>query len=445
VGGRPIVTTESVRTASVAIDCRPTDIVQTAFASVSVRPSVTTESVRTASVATVGRPIVTTDIVRTATDGRPTVTTESIRTASVAIDGRPTDIVQTASATVGSRSVASVVVVPTVVNLEGARNTTTTTAVMVFDTAVDNGFDSAHEAAGENNLEHDCYSYEEYNTLDTHALVLMTLNSSSDKLDNVSLDLFPDEPVSNRKPIQRPAMLSEVQLFSRNYREVLKDLDASDHTEGGVNYSAADKCIARRRQVLQRTVNEFTNRNHLTLSGSGFTLNALETMQSDETKGSNNNNKDLYHLLCTFLAVEYNSFYYRRFDADPTATTWLIEAVELTRNKYLQYNLGFYYEYGLGGVERDTSRACSLYSLSAKKGHAKALSRLKILDGYHHLVGDDGIEKSKMRKIAGVVEGQEQCKKCIHHPFAMNHRTEDCRSKQENNLTRKRKKSSTAE
>ena len=137
----------------------------------------------------------------------------------------------------------------------------------------------------------------------------------------------------------------------------------------------------------------------------------------------------------------YTSIYCRRFDADPSATTWLIEAVELTRNKYLQYNLGFYNEYGLGGVERDTSRACSFYSSSAKKGHAKALNRLKNLDGYHSLVeGDgmeDGIAKSKMRKIAGVVEGQEQCKKCIHHPFTKNHWTEDCRSKQEK-LTRKR-------
>lgn len=153
--------------------------------------------------------------------------------------------------------------------------------------------------------------------------------------------------------------------------------------------------------------------------------------------------------MCTFLAVEYTSIYCRRFDADPSATTWSIEAVELTHNKYLQYNLGFYYEYGLGGVERDTSRACSLYSLSAKKGHAKALSRLKTLDGYHRLVkGDgmnssyrttasDGIAKTKMRKIAVVVEGQEQCKKCIHHPFTKNHWTEDCRSKQEN-LTRER-------
>ena len=114
------------------------------------------------------------------------------------------------------------------------------------------------------------------------------------------------------------------------------NLNASDHIEAGGNYPA-DKCIARR-QLLQRTVNEFTNRNHLTLSGSGFTLNALETMQSDETKGSNN---------------------------------------------YV-----------------------------AKKGHAKALNQLKSLDGYHSLVeGDgmeDGIAKSKMRKIAGVVEGQEQ-------------------------------------
>ena len=80
------------------------------------------------------------------------------------------------------------------------------------------------------------------------------------------------------------------------------NLDASDHIEAGGNYPA-DKCIARR-QLLQRTVNEFTNRNHLTLSCSGFTLNAMKTMQSDETKGSNNN-KDLYNLLCTFLVVVY--------------------------------------------------------------------------------------------------------------------------------------------
>jgi len=230
--------------------------------------------------------------------------------------------------------------------------------------------------------------------------------------------------------------------FNRN----LQHIDASDHTEArGSNPS--DKCITRK-QHLQRTVNEFTNMNHLTLSRGGFTQNALADMLNDKAEG---NNKDFYNLLCTFLAVEYTSNY-RRIDADTYAertATWLIEAVELTHNKYLQYNLGFYYEHGLGGVERDTSIARSLYSLSAKKRHAKASSRMETLDGYRDGMdsscGPAFIAKSKSRKkIAGTTEeGQEQCKKCIYHPFATNHWTEDCYSKQENS-TRKRKRASTA-
>ena len=202
---------------------------------------------------------------------------------------------------------------------------------MVLNTAVDNGFDSAHEAAGENNLEHDCYSSEEFNTLDTHALVLMTLYSSSDKLDNVSLDLFPDEPISNRKPIQRPAMLSEVQLFSTNYREVL--------------------------------------------NGRGFQREELIDMIEHNAK----DNFNLFNLLSTFIIIidfEERGQALSYFVAK--TKQWLIDAVELTHNKYLQYNLGFNYEHDIS-VDADFSKAFALYSSAANKGYARAADRMRKL------------------------------------------------------------------
>jgi len=205
-------------------------------------------------------------------------------------------------------------------------------------------------------------------------------------------------------------------------------------------YSAAD--MISRKSAINRTVNTFALRNSLLFNTDGFTVDAVQTMMSSEEAICN---EDLYNLLSTFLAIAHK-LRNKHFLANTRATrtiSWLMEAVELTHNKYLQYNLGFYYEHGLG-VEADKEKAWALYFTASEKGYAIASERFKLLDecssegfGLVDYVKSP-IVKAKVNKSTEDLDQQQQSKTCLYHPFAKTHWTEDCNNNKQRIRSRKR-------
>ena len=150
---------------------------------------------------------------------------------------------------------------------------------------------------------------------------------------------------------------------------------------------AADKIAAMRQAAMHKVVSDFKKQYHEILNGDGFTHSELSRLMKSEEAQSN---KDLYYMLGSFrVVVAVERKIVDAFDNVAHIAQWLIHATEVSHNRYLQYNLGFYYEHALG-VDQDYSKAVNLYTSSADKGYAPAMGRL----GYCYLKGNGvGVDK----------------------------------------------------
>ena len=223
-----------------------------------------------------------------------------------------------------------------------------------------------------------------------------------------------------------------------------------------------DKCTVvhtdRSTQIVS-IVSEFKKKHCNVLDGEGFPHSSL--MQLWRAAGRGRDNKDLRSLLSTFLVVasqevlkDFNS----AMEGGKKTVQWLIEAEKLSQSRYLRYNLGFYYEHGLG-VDVNYLKAVEMYKLSADQGYGPAKGRL----GYCYMKGHGATQSNTaaleyLKQSANTAEKlrlkwgqtiqkleeqvtcsapnrfldassatQEKTKSCKYHPKSKSHWTEECR------------------
>jgi hypothetical protein len=222
-----------------------------------------------------------------------------------------------------------------------------------------------------------------------------------------------------------------------------------------------DKCTevhTDRSTAIISVVSEFKKKHLEVLDGGGFRYLQLKQLLEEMDR----DNEHLNTLVSTFLVVEEKNRDLA-MDVGMKTVQWLIEAVELSHSRYLQYNLGFYYEHGLG-VDVNYFEAVRMYELSVKKCYGPAIGRL----GYCYMKGyvkGYGMKESNelalkylkmsvntVKKLeckwgntiqrlerslicsaphrllgASSATTQEEMKRCVHHPKSKSHWTEDCR------------------
>ena len=289
---------------------------------------------------------------------------------------------------------------------------------------------------------------------------VMSNEKYGEELFVASIDSDKISSSSNSKKIRREGEL-ETSSSSTGFAIKANRTSLSDTAPAAVTVilDTADKCTTEvhtdRSTEIISVVSEFKKKHHEVLNGGGFRYTQLKQLLEEMDR----DNEHLNTLVSTFLVVEEKNRDLA-MDVGMQTVQWLIEAVELSHSRYLQYNLGFYYEHGLG-VDVNYLEAVRMYKLSVKRCYGPAMGRL----GYCYLKGYgmmkpcnelalkylkmsvntvkklecqwgntiQRLEKSLICSApyrfigASSATTQEEMKRCIYHPKSKSHWTEDCR------------------
>jgi len=264
---------------------------------------------------------------------------------------------------------------------------------------------------------------------------------------------------SNSKKIRREGELET--SSSTGFAINANSTSSSDTAPAAVTVilDTVDKCtkevhIDRSTEIIS-VVSEFKKKHREVLDGGGFRYTQLKQLLEEMDR----DNEHLNTLVSTFLVVEEKNRDLA-MDVGMQTVQWLIEAVELSQSRYLQYNLGFYYEHGLG-VDVNYLEAVRMYKLSVKKCYGPAMGRLGFcyLKGYGMMKPCNELALKYLKMSVNTVKKlecqwgntiqrlekslicsaphrflgassattQEEMKRCIYHPKSKSHWTEDCR------------------